>query len=353
MPVAKACDIGTMFFQTAKANPQDQDRIDVEIIRNAFVEIDDLAGDDTEDILMNNDWRYIKDKDRFYVLGEDAIRVARMFPNITLRRPMAEGALNKNEPKKAMILNELIESTVGKAPDDKSWLVTCVSSPLVGGTSEEGSFHRDRVEAMFSHVGWNVKIIPEGWAVVWAEKPSVVDKQGNTIPLSGIGMSFGGGRTNCVLSYRGVPVVGMSVNRGGDWIDRMAADATGESVEKVTATKEDKLDFNNLDMDNDILFALNTYYTSLIKYVLKNFSTQFNQQNKDGTEIDVPLDVVVAGGTSTPNGFCSKLEKVIRSTDLPFEVNQVRAASDPRNAVVKGCYAAAVAALKKSQKTKK
>ena len=161
---------------------------------------------------------------------------------------------------------------------------------------------------------------------------------------SGIGISFGAGRVNCVLAYKGLQVVGMSAARSGDWVDKKVAEAIGDPLSQVTKAKETKLDFNNLDADDDVVFALDAYYGEMIKYVFSKFAKKFQEVK---SQFEAPLEVIVAGGTSMPKGFCSKVENVIRELDLPFEVAGVRHASEPRNAVVKGCLTQAVITARK------
>ena len=52
------------------------------------------------------------------------------------------------------------------------------------------------------------------------EKPVIIEEGGKKVPFSGIGISFGAGKVNCVLAYRGLSVIGMSVARAGDFIDK-------------------------------------------------------------------------------------------------------------------------------------
>src|SRR5665213_2969986 len=101
MSRAVGCDPGTMFFQVAENDTDGKTK--VQIVRNAFVEI--AGGEGIEDILAQNKWSYVKDGNNYYIPGEDAIRVARMFPNkVELRRPLADGVLNKGEDKKLLVL---------------------------------------------------------------------------------------------------------------------------------------------------------------------------------------------------------------------------------------------------------
>ncbi|MFW6025655.1 MAG: hypothetical protein ACOCRX_04870, partial [Candidatus Woesearchaeota archaeon] len=308
-----ALDPGTMFFQVAENG--ENDSYNIQSIRNAFVELE--SSEDVETVLQQNNWEYINDGEKYYVIGEDSMRVARMFPGkVELRRPMQNGVLNKGENKKMLVMAKMVEDTIGQADDDKSIVCTCVSSPPVDSTVDN-TFHKARLEGMFKRLGWNVKVIEEGHAVVLSERPVIKEKDGKESPYSGIGLSCGAGRVNCVLAYKGLKVVGMSSNKAGDWIDNKVAEQTSTPIAQISNIKETKLDFNNIDYDDDVIFALDAYYTSMIEYTFKNFSTKFSEIK---SEFEAPLDIIVAGGTSMPNGFENKVKKVIDELDLPFEI---------------------------------
>jgi hypothetical protein len=333
-------DCGTMFFQVAENN--EDGTLNLKEIRNAFVELE--ASEDIEQVLAQNDWQYVSDDKHYYVIGEDSMRVARMFPGkVELRRPMQGGVLNKGEDKKMLVMAKMIESSIGKAPDNNSLVCTCVSSDPVDG-AQDNLFHKARLEGMFKRLGWNVKVIEEGHAVILSEKPVMIEKDGSKTPFSGIGISFGAGKVNCVLAYKALPVIGMSAARSGDWIDKKVSEHTDKPISQVTNIKETKLDFNNIDYDDDVVFALEAYYTNMIEYVFKNFGKKFASVK---SEFEAPLDVVIAGGTSMPKGFKDKVKSVIDSLDLPFEIKDVIQSKDPRNAVVKGLLTQAIISQKK------
>lgn len=341
MSRAVGVDVGTLFFQVAEKEGSD---LKYKTIRNAFVEMADT--EEVENALKQNGWQFVKDGRHYYVIGEDAIQVANIFPGkVEIRRPMQDGVLNKDEDKKLVVLAEIIRSSIGEAKDANSWVCTCVSSESVDG-SANSTFHRQRLEAMFKRLGWQVKIIEEGHAVVLAERPSMVE-DGVEIPYSGIGLSFGAGRANCVLAYKGLQVIGMSVARSGDWIDKQVSEQTGVPISQVISTKEKKLDFENIDLDDDVQFALDAYYDAMIRYVFKHFAEKFASEK---SRFNAPLDIVVAGGTSMPKGFCKKLEKIVRELSLPFQIKEVRHAKNPRNAVVEGLCIHAEVCRKKGEK---
>jgi len=85
----------------------------------------------------------------------------------------------------------------------------------------------------------------------------------------------------------------------------------------------------------------------MIEYVFQHFAKKFSEVK---SQFDVPIDIVVAGGTSMPNGFCEKLRKVVAKLKLPFEIKDVRKSNDPINSVVKGCLTQAIITQKKIEK---
>lgn len=266
------------------------------------------------------------------------MQVAKLFPgSVEIRRPLQDGVLNRDEPKKSLVLSGIIESSLGKAPDENSVICTCVSSPCADA-GQDSTFHAARLKAMFTRLGWNVKVIEEGLAVILSERPSVVLDDGTEVPFSGIGMSFGAGRANCVVAYKGMQVIGMSVSRSGDWVDKQVSEQTAVPVSQVIDFKERVLNFENIDEDNDIAFALDAYYDAMLRHVVGLFAKKFTEVK---SQFDKPLDVVIAGGTSMPKGFEKKLARIMSSINLPFKIGDVRKAADPRNAVCSGLLTSA------------
>lgn len=332
-PRSVGVDVGTMFFQTCEMKG---DKLTLAAVRNAFVEIPPSS--DLEEVLTRNGWRFVHDGDNYFVVGDDCMQVAKLFPGaVEIRRPLQDGVLNRDEPRKSLVLSGIIESSLGKAPDDKSVVCTCISSPCADA-GQDSTFHAARLKAMFTRLGWNVKVIEEGLAVILSERPSVKAEDGTEVPYSGIGMSFGAGRANCVVAYKGMQVIGMSVSRSGDWIDKQVSEQTATPISQVIDFKERKLDFENIDDSDDLAFALDAYYDAMLRHVVGLFAKKFAEVK---SQFDQPLDIVVAGGTSMPKGFDKKLEKIIKSMSLPFSIGSVKRAKDPRNAVCSGLWTSA------------
>ena len=263
-------DVGTMFFQVSESG--DNGSVKVKTIRNAFVELPDT--EDVEEILSRNDWQWLKDGKHYYILGEDSLRVANMFPNkVDLRRPMQDGVLNKNEDKKMLVMAEIIKSSLGEAPDDKSVVCTCVSSESVDG-SPDSTFHRSRLMGMFKRLGWNTKVIEEGHAIVLSERPVIVEKDevddDVEVPYSGVGCSFGAGRSNCVLAYKGLQVVGMSAAR---CLSKKFPVLCNGQIMSISEVQPGDIVIDGMGQESEVLSVIdNGYKEELLSIGLKRFS---------------------------------------------------------------------------------
>jgi len=341
-----ACDPGTMFFQFAEKNKNG--KIDIKTIRNCFVELE--SSDDNEEILNQNNWQYVRDGKKYFVFGSDAMQISMMFPKTILRRPMQNGVLNKGENKKMLVIAKMIESYLGeKSLDGENLVCFCVSGECIDNKNIDNIFHQARMEGIFKNLGWKTKVISEGMAVVLNMRPVLIEKDGTEAPYSGIGISFGSGRTNISLAFKGMPILSKSLEIGGDWIDKKVSEQTDFPQSIITNIKETKLDFNNIDYDNDAIFALTSYYSYLIKYVFNKFAEEFQ---KVKSQFETPIDICLAGGTSCPPGFRDKVEEVVRELDLPFKIKDIIQSKDPRNSVVKGLLTQAIITQKKLEKEK-
>lgn len=61
---------------------------------------------------------------------------------------------------------------------------------------------------------------------------------------------------------------------------------------------------------------------------------------------DAPIDVVIAGGTSSPFGFAQIFKDTIAQADLPIKIGEIIKPNTPLYSVARGCLIAAEAAAK-------
>jgi len=342
-----AVDVGTMFLQVAEKD--ENGKIHFKVIRNAFAELDNYNTEDVEEVLSKNSWQYVKDKGSYYVVGEDSFKISLVFPNIKLRRSMQDGVLNKNEDKKMLVMAKMIELLVGgNAPDDKSLICFCTSGESIDNEVDD-KFHSARLQSMFNRLNWKTKRISEGLAVVLGMRPTMIESDGTEIPFTGLGLSFGSGKVNACLAYKGLEIISISATKSGDFIDKMVHENTNIPLSKITHIKENQLDFNTISesLDNDVLFCLDIYYKNILEYALKNFSVRFDKVKSD---FPGDIDIVIGGGTSSPPGFEKKVKEVVSELSLPFRVKEIRVDNDPRNVVVRGLLSQAIITQKKLSK---
>ena len=362
--MAVALDIGTMFLVKSELDELvDGGGISFTVERNAFLQAS--TTEDTEDTLKENNWAYAKYEDKYYILGEDALKLKNLLTvrskpddsNIVvtqvgdLRRPMKDGILNTSEEKLSVaIIEKLIQNLIGKPSKEKELLCFCSPGDPVDSNLSV-IFHKTMLGNFLSSLGYEVECIPEALAIIFSERPVAEDpdEEDGIAPFSGISFSFGAGMCNICFAYKKMPLISFSMAKCGDWIDRETAKVAGVDVSAITRYKESKFDLTNVDFTDMREAGLNIFYENMIEHALANFSAKFNQLD---SQIDAPLEVIVAGGTSTVPGFLEKFKEVLSAQDLPFKVKKVRAAEQPLYAVSKGCLIKALSAEKKRPTTK-
>lgn len=327
-------DVGTGNIVVAKTDGKD---IITESMRNMFYPLEEdtlktsLFSPDKSDYieLKNSDGK----TEKVVLVGQDAYDLCNAV-NTEVYRPMKKGVISSSEIDNLEVIALMFEKLIGGKVDDGYCVYSVPAQPI---DVETGSvlWHEKVFEKIFKNLGYKTKAMNEGMAVVFSE----LAKENFT----GIGISFGAGLTNVALAFNGIPIVTFSVGRGGDWIDDRVAENQGIKPNKVTKVKE-KEDFDLMNPSNSgkkqeqrIRENLSVYYENLINYVIKVFIKEF-QKKADGVDLDNEITIVVSGGTSKPKGFLELFKQVFDESkdDFPFDVKEIRAASDPLDAVAKG-----------------
>lgn len=349
-------DLGTMFLVRASIDEATDETVFTPQ-RNCFLEVN---SDDAEDTLKSNNWTYAKHGDKYYVLGEDALKLKNLLTVKSspendriiatkvgeLRRPMKDGILNTGEEKLSVaIIQKLIENLVGKPSKPNEVLCFCAPGDPVD-RSLSVVFHRTMLSNFLQSLGYKVECIPEALAIIFSERPTVEDADGES-PFSGVSMSMGSGMCNICFALKKMPLINFSVAQCGDWIDIQSAKTAGIDVTAMTKYKEKNLDLSNIDYSDMRQAALDIYYQSMIEHALRNFAQKFNQLDN---KIDTPLEIVVAGGTASVKGFLDKFKQCLDKLELPFKVKNVRLANSPLFAVANGCLIKAMSVEGKLEK---
>lgn len=328
-------DVGTYNLVCCKRN----DKGDFEYKRevNAFISIP-LENDFVFNMMKMAGVPLIHREDAkiAYALGEAAVNMAYTMNQIELKRPMKDGCVNPREQDAFQIMNIMVHSLLDEIKQDKEVLCYCIPANAINEQTD-ADYHQKIVEAIFkafkSEKGFTVDARPinEGMALVYAE---LKDKM-----FTGIGVSCGAGMVNVAFSLFGAEVFTFALVNSGDWIDKQAAHATGESIAFINKTKT-KIDLNK-EPETLVERAIKTQYELMIEKTVMGIKKGLENNKEKNAKLEAPVDFIVAGGTSSPPGFDKMFEKLLREAKLPVEVGRVIRPADPLYSVARGCLIAA------------
>lgn len=331
--MAKGLDVGTSFIVLAEETAKG--KVTYKDFRDAFYVIKPSTPIATKMIEKGLAGKtFVKDADgSFIILGKDAIEKA-VERNDSAKRPMYKGVVSSKEKDARRILTYILKEVAGTPSEQGEKLVFCIPAQPVDQEDEDFDvgYHEDVIVKLLTEVGYSARAINEAEALCYSE----LEKDDYT----GVALSWGAGMVNVCVMLNGEPVVTFSTTKSGDWVDRMAAVATGEPDSIVQAEKENG-DFTvGQPNDNQVLAAVASYYDRLIDYTTKQLASSM-EGHKSIPKFKDPLPVVVAGGTSKAKGFVDLFAKKLNDNGFPLPVKEVRHAADPLHAVARGCLIAA------------
>lgn len=331
--MAKGLDVGTSFIVLAEEGSRG--KVIYKDFRDAFYVIKPTTPIATKMIEKGLAGKtFVKDEDgSFIILGKDAIEKA-VERNDSAKRPMYKGVVSSKEKDARRILTYILKEVSGTPSETGEKLVFCIPAQPVDQEDDDFDvgYHEDVIVKLLTEVGYSARAINEAEALCYSE----LEKDDYT----GVALSWGAGMVNVCVMLNGEPVVTFSTTKSGDWVDRMAAVATGEADSIVQAEKEQG-DFTvGEPNDNQVLAAVASYYDRLIDYTTKQLATAM-EGHKSIPKFKDPLPVVVAGGTSKAKGFVDMFAKKLEANGFPLPVKEVRHAADPLHAVARGCLIAA------------
>jgi len=321
-PVLKAVgmDCGTMSLVSAKALGNNTE---TKLLRNCYLEInEDHLG--TLDI---NSVAHARIEDALFILAEDAYNFCNIFGS-ELQRPMVEGTIASGNIDGIDILTIMAKNLIGKGDGSLNCCYSVPAAPLDKETNI--LYHQEMWGSIIKKLGYKPIPFNEAVAVVYSE---CADEG-----FTGIGCSFGSGMSNVAVVYRGVSIIEFSVVRGGDWIDKNAAINLGLIPSRITSMKEKKnfslSEISGKRKEKRIKEAIIFYYRDLISYVTDII---IKELNKVEAEFPDEIPIILSGGTSKANGFIEMVTEVLEEFEFPFDISEIRAASNPMTAVAEGC----------------
>jgi hypothetical protein len=303
------------------------------------------VSEEAVDLLDRSDYLYVKVGDKYYIVGEDALRLVNAIGRGEVIRPMQDGILNPNLKESSELLFYIIKAVVGDPIVPNEPLRFSVPANPVD-RDLDNLFHQMVLQNFFTQMGYDAKPVNEAMCVAYDCSPTAKTDEGD-MPLTGIGISCGGGMTNVALCLKGMNLNAFSITKSGDYIDEQASKVTGVQASKVIKQKEKKLDLGSMDMSDRVLAALRIYYQETINRIIFSMTKEFKDKN---AELDGEVEVVIAGGTSMPKGYCDMFKSCLDSSDFPFKVWNVRHSKTPFYSVSQGASIRAQADYAKKNK---
>ncbi len=301
---------------------------------NAFLEIP-LENRFVFNMMKNAGVPLIEREDVAYALGQRAVDMAYTIPALELKRPMHQGCVNPKESNAFKIMSIMIHSLLDEIKQDNETLYYSVPANAINEETD-ADYHGKIMEAIFKafeddkHHKVSPFSINEGLALIYAE----LGKKAYT----GIGISFGAGLINLCFAMYGAPVFSFAIANSGDWIDRQAAHATGQSIAYINKQKiKTKLD---VEPTNMVERAIQTQYKLMIEKTVVGIKNGLANIGKKANP-DGEIDIVIAGGTSSPDGFSVLFEKIVREAKIPLQIGSIIKTPDPLYSVARGCLIAA------------
>ncbi len=332
-------DVGTMNIVCSRSDANNCSI--TSMTRNVFLPLNP----DEVSISELTDFSYVKGDDgELFIIGEDAFKFANIFGQ-KVSRPMEKGLISPNEINAIDVLSLIIKEMIG---DTKNNDVFCSYSVPAEAIDESRSvvYHEKVFGRILGSIGVNYSPVNEAMAIIYSE----CKKE----KFSGIAISYGAGMCNVAISYKGVEVLTFSTAKSGDYIDKSVGESLGIVPNRITQIKEKDLDLSISSMEvknkkkRRILEALEYYYSVMIDYTIKKMIEKFEEEVD--IEIDESIPIVISGGTSMPNGFLELFKSTISKYGLPFEVSEIRRASDPLTAVSNGLLIRTISDIQKEGK---
>jgi hypothetical protein len=335
-------DIGTSFIVVSRSK-KDGTFVN-KFHRNCLYAMD--INDESTDLLERSNYFFIKNNDKYYVCGEDAISLVNATGKGSVIRTMKDGVLNPALKESSDLLFQIIKAIIGDPIIKNEPLRFSIPAKAID-REMDNLFHKMVLQGFFTKMGYDAKPINEAMCLIYDNAPVSKNDEGN-IPLTGIATSWGAGQCNTCLSFKGLSLAEFSCTKSGDNIDEQVEKVTGIARSKIVKIKEKKLDLNNIDTSDRVQSALSIFYDETIDRVIHHISEQFREKS---SEVEGELEWVVGGGTSMPSGFISRLENAINKSKLPFKIYKVRHASNPFFSVSNGACIRAISDYARSQKT--
>ena len=324
----RGLDAGTCFFVSAtKGSAGD---VTLTKIRDSFIDVPDEPF--IKNTIKMSGAKMLELNGQHYIIGDESVNFANLLKR-EARRPLKDGLISPEELAiSGDILAAIIKSLLGTPVKENE--VVCYSVPAdpVDNKGVNNIYHAKVLEKLVASAGFRPVPINEAMAIIYAEC-----QDSN---FTGLSLSFGGGMVNVCFSYMTMPILQFSIQGSGDQIDASVARALSTTASRIQLIKEKGVDITASEFATKEEEAIAFYYQALIERAV---SFVVKEMKNAKVELSDAIPIVIAGGTSLAGGFVEMFRKVFdkHKAAFPFEVREIRHASDPLTAVARGLMVAA------------
>ena len=319
--VGVGVDLGTMNIVSARQTPGGS--VETKRIRDAFLDLDSEA----KKTLRLSKVNYVEKDDQLIVLGDAAMTMANLFKR-EARRPLSRGVISAGELDAQEILSLLVYNVLGDPLVEGEHCYYSVPAAPIDDPDQDVTYHTEVFRKIISEYGYTAHPMNEAMAIIYSQCAAE--------NFSGISVSYGSGMCNVALAYQTVKGLEFSLARGGDYIDRNAAKATGSTASRMCGIKEKGVNLADPKGRDEEAIAL--YIRALIRYTLENIVVQFRNA-RTTLDLPTPIPFVISGGTTLAGGFLDVFRDEFAAMNrkgFPIPISEIRMASDPMTAVAEG-----------------
>lgn len=280
----------------------------------------------TKEILNGNNIQFLALNGSLFILGHHAEEFASMMGRRT-QQPMDSGLVNLGEDEGINVIHAILNRLI--TPPEKEneplWFSVPGKSIDSPGTA---IFNESIFKTYLMNLGYSPQPINEGMAVLVSELSNDY--------ATGIGISIGGGMCNICCAYLSIPVMTYSIQKGGDFIDKMVAGSVDQPPAKIKSIKEKELDLSGTPKNN-IEHGLHACYDNLFSTLVKSLEQALSTSDSV-PKLRQAVPIILSGGTVLAAGSRDKFASILQKVKLPLKISDIVLAENPLHATAKGAY---------------
>ena len=122
--------------------------------------------DESADLIDRSDYLFVKVKDKYYIVGEDALKLVNAIGKGEVVRPMKDGILNPSLKESSELLFYIIKAVVGDPIVENEHLRFSIPANPID-RDLDNLFHKMVLNSFFSKMGYESKSVNEAMCIAY------------------------------------------------------------------------------------------------------------------------------------------------------------------------------------------